>query len=102
MEAEDGNAPFVDNDGVDLAVGVRIGNHFATSGEADTGAVDLPCALLQSGAVTLFFVQEIIELADAGHFATAAKFDVIAAWEISLAVWMPPGDVHVEAADAKE
>src|SRR5260370_25961855 len=42
----------------------------------------------------------MIDLADARHIAAAAKFNVIAARKIILAVELPPGDVHVHAADA--
>src|SRR5580692_891745 len=99
MKAQNGDAPFIDNVRVDLAVGVWIRNHFAPPGHANARAIGLARAFLQRGAVTFLFVQEVIKLADAGHIAAAAKLDVIAAREIILAVEFPPGNVHVHAAD---
>src|SRR5271169_5669774 len=100
MEAQDGDAPFIDNVWVNLAVSVWIRNHLAASGHANAGAVSLSRALLQRGAVAFFFMQKVIKLADAGHIAAAAKFDVIAARKIIFAVELPPGDVQVHPADA--
>src|SRR5258708_28700210 len=39
VEAENGNAPLVDGGGIDFAVAVFVGDHFAAAGEADVGAV---------------------------------------------------------------
>src|SRR6266849_3166576 len=100
VEAQRGNAPLLDNVGIDLAISVRVGNHFAASGEADMRAVDLARALLQCGPVAFFFIAQIIEHADDGHVASPAKFDVIAAGKIIFAVEFPPRHVHVHSAYA--
>src|SRR6266852_3984144 len=99
MEAQRGNAPPIDDVGIDLAVGLRVGNHFAAAGEADVRAVDLASALLQAGAVAFFLATQFMKHADAGQFAPPAKFDVIAAGKIILAAEFPPRHVHVHAAD---
>src|SRR5215472_483322 len=46
VEAQDGNAPFINDVGINFAVRVRVGNHFAASGEADVATVLFACALL--------------------------------------------------------
>src|SRR5712692_387952 len=100
VEAEHGNAPLVHDLGIDLAVGVRIGKHLAAAGKTDAGAVNLPRALLERGAVAFLVVAQAVEHADAGHAAAAPEFDVVAAWEIVLAVEFPPRNVHVHSAHA--
>src|SRR5207249_7420771 len=85
VEAQRGNAPLIDHVRIDLTVRVRVGKHFAASGETDMCAIDLPSALLQSGAVAFLVAAQTIEHADAGHLASAAKFDVIPARKIILA-----------------
>src|SRR5260370_14442003 len=100
MEAQGRNAPLGDNVGTYLAVGIRIGKHFAPPGEPDMSAVGLPCALLQFHTVAFFVVAKTVEHADAGHLAPAAKFDVIPAGKIILTVKFPPRHVHMHAAHA--
>ena len=39
METEDGDAPLIDGGWVDFTKAIGVGNHFATAGEADVGAV---------------------------------------------------------------
>ena len=56
--------------------------------------------LLAKRVTGLSTVAAFIELAKAGHFAAAAKFNVIAAREIVLPVELPPGNIHVHPADA--
>src|SRR6266478_854114 len=46
VKTQRGNAPLIDNIGIDLAVSVRVGEHFAAAGEADMRAVSLARALL--------------------------------------------------------
>src|SRR5260370_9443541 len=84
VEAQGGNAPLIDNIGIDLPLGVPVRKHFASPGEADVRAVRLPGALLQLEAVSLFIGATTVELADSGHLAPAAEFDVIAAGESVL------------------
>src|SRR6266478_3995595 len=100
MEAQNGNAPLVHDFGIDFAVGVGVGEHFAAAREADGGAVDLAAALLQGCAVAFLVMAEPIEHSDARHVAAAPEFNVITAGEIVLAVEFPPRDVHVHSADA--
>src|SRR5260370_17779205 len=38
--------------------------------------------------------------AGAGHFATAADLNVVAAWKIIFAIVLPPGNVHMHSANA--
>src|SRR5258706_15707454 len=100
VETQRGDAPLIDDVGIDLAVGVRVGKHFAAAGEVDVRAVDLASALLQLRAVAFFIVTQTMEHADAGHIASPAHLDVIAAGKIILAVELPPRHVHVHSADA--
>src|SRR3982074_3740676 len=100
METQNGDAPLIDNVGIDFAVGMRVGNHFATSGESDGGAVKLSSAGFERGSVTLFVTAKLVEHSHARHVAAAIQLDVIAARKIILAIEFPPRDVQVHAADA--
>src|SRR5216684_1377174 len=53
VEAQRRNAPLIDDVRIDLAIRVRVGQHFAAPGEVDVRAVDLSSAPLQCGAVAL-------------------------------------------------
>src|SRR5271170_5511976 len=81
VEAENGNAPLVDHAGIDLAIGILVGNHLSSAAESDVGAVGAAALLLQADAVALMLVANAIEAADARHVASAAELDVIAAQE---------------------
>src|SRR5215472_799149 len=99
VETKNRNAPLIDDIGIDFTVGIGIGNHFAPAGKADIAAVDFACALLYRKTIALFFLVQVVEHADAGHLAAAAKLNVIATREIVLAVEFPPGHVHMHAAN---
>src|SRR5208283_5740610 len=94
------NAPLVHEIGIDFAVSVGIGNHFAASGKPNGSAVTLAAGALQIEAVALDLVAQIVEHSGTGEFASTANLNVVAAWKIILAVVLPPGNVHVHAADA--
>src|SRR5262249_53329525 len=86
VEAQHGDAPLIDDVGVDLAVAVFVGYHFAAAGEVDVGAVDLAKVEFEILAVTA--AEEVVgstKDARAGHAASTADFDVIAARERELA-----------------
>src|SRR5580704_5624106 len=100
MKTENGDAPSIDDIRIDFAVAIRVGNHFAASREADVTAVDFARALLKLHTVTFFLLVHAAKHADSGHIAAAAKFDVIAAGKIILAIKLPPGHVQVHAAGA--
>src|ERR1700675_318558 len=94
MEAQNGDAPLVDNVGIDFAVSVRIGNHLAASRETDGGAVHLASAGFKRDSVTLFVMTKLMEHSDAGHVAAAVQFDVIAARKIIFAIELPPRNIQ--------
>src|SRR5205814_1944949 len=86
VEAQHGNAPLIDDVGVEIAVAVLVGDHFAAAGEVDAGAVDLADIALQVLAVAA--AEERVRSAEdagAGHAASAADLDMIAARERHLA-----------------
>ena len=100
MEAQHGNAPLVHGVGIDIAVAVLVGNHFAASGETDVGAVPAAAVLFERRAVSFMLFAGILELAHARHAPAAAKLDVVSAQKIILAVVSPPRHVQVHAAHA--
>src|ERR1700733_13298162 len=100
VKAQHGNAPLVYGIGIDIAVAVFVGNHFAASAEADGRAVHAAAFLLEGGAVSLEFFAHMVKLPDPGHAKPAAEFDVVAAQKVILAVELPPRHVHVHAAYA--
>ena len=51
VEAQDGNAPLIDNLRIDFAIAVFIGNHFAAAGEMHFAAVEFAQILLHFDAV---------------------------------------------------
>src|SRR5690349_22879755 len=101
MEAQHGNSPLVDDRGIDFAVAVRIWNHLAASGEVHGCAVETTVIVFQFLSVPAERVRPSGDLdarvvVDAGtepgvrHPPSAAKLDVIAAWEIEVLVIKPP------------
>src|SRR5204863_7611901 len=54
VEAQRGNAPLIDDVGIDLAVGVWVRKHLAAAGEADVRAVDLAGALPHFARIGFF------------------------------------------------
>ena len=56
--------------------------------------------LLQRRSIALDVLAYPVQLAHAGHMASSAKLDVIAARKIVLVICSPPRHVHVHAADA--
>src|SRR5579862_1445280 len=100
MEAEDGDAPFVDDCGVDLAEGLLVGNHLTASAESDGGSVGGAASLLERNSVAFVLGTDSVESADGRHVAAASELDVIAAEEIVLLSELPPGHVEVHASRA--
>ena len=47
-----GNAPLVHSVGIDIAVAMLVGDHFAASGETDVGAVPAAAVLFERRAVS--------------------------------------------------
>src|ERR1019366_7069354 len=100
VKAQNRDAPLIHDIGVKLAETVFVGDHLAASVESDGCAVHAPALLLQRGPISFGSFTDIVKVADHGHLAAAAKFNVIAAQEVILAVELPPGHVKMHASGA--
>ena len=103
MEPQNGDAVGVDHVRIEVAVGVVVRNHLATTGEAHGRAEVLAVIVFELLAVPALAVEPL----DAAHdpecgraAAAAAELDMVAAREIELLVIDPPGHVQMHAADA--
>src|SRR5437870_5610038 len=77
-----------------------VGNHFTAASEANVIAIRCAASLLQTRAVAFGVFAKGMKVADAGHAPSAAKFNVITAQEIILAIKLPPRHVHVHATNS--
>src|SRR5207237_2418771 len=94
MKAQHGDSPLIDGDRIDIAIALRVGNHFTTAFQADIGAVHGAATLLECEAVALKFFTHAIKFAHPRHSPNTINLDVITPKEIVIAIEFPPGDVH--------
>src|SRR6185437_10553038 len=94
VEAQHRDAPFVHDVRIDLAIGVVIRDHLATTGEAHESAVIFPNRLLERRSVTFVVIADSRERTEIGNAKTAADFDVIPARKTSALV-LPKPPWHV-------
>src|SRR3989442_7219110 len=90
MKAQHGDSPLIDGDRIDIAVALRVGNHFTTAFQADIGAVHGAANLLECEAVALKFFTHTVKFAYSWHSAAAIHLDAISPEEIVLTVELPP------------
>ena len=100
VKPQDGQAPFVFHDGVQIAEAVVIRNHFAATAKAQRRAIVAPHILLELAAVTP--TREPFEPGTETairHPPAGGKFDVIPSREIQparlLLLIEPPGRIDV-------
>ena len=99
-EAQHWDAPLVDDAGVDLAVALLVGDHFAQARERDVEPYNLRKSRFKSLPVSAAVPALIpCDHAGGGHLAAAAELDGVAAREGHLPLSSHPA-CHVHAAAA--
>ena len=91
---------MIDGDGINIAIALRVGNHFASAFKANVCPVHAAASVLESKTIALEFSAYIIEFAHSGHAAATVHLDVVSPQEIVLAIEFPPRNIHVHPADA--
>jgi len=84
MEPQHRDTPLVYVPRVDVAVGLRVRDHFAASGETDGGSVSLADVLLERLAIALVCAAFPVEASNLRHTKSAGELNVITAGEILL------------------